>query len=74
MWFAFTRVQNRYQWQRHQHRRDQMLTMVPSEEGTARDEASLQEVLLWHGTSKTNPETICMGQDGVDFRLVRFIR
>ena len=44
--------------------------MAVSEEGAARDEALLQEELLWHGTSKINPEVICMGQDGVDDRLV----
>ena len=38
-----------------------------------RDEALMCEELLWHGTSTTNPEVICMGQDGVDFRLVRWL-
>jgi len=72
---ACTRVQNRYQWQRHQQRRDRMVMMMAaSDKSSARDEAALQQQLLWHGTSKTNPETMCMGQDGVDFRLVRFIR
>mgnify|MGYP000645425449 FL=1 len=41
-------------------------------EGVARGEDLLHEELLWHGTSKTNPEAICMGQDGVDDRLVRW--
>ena len=43
-----------------------MLTM-------ARDEESLQEELLWHGTSKTDPAEICMGRDGIDDRLVRWL-
>ena len=36
----------------------------------ARDEDSLQEELLWHGTSTTNPEAICVGQAGIDVRCL----
>ena len=63
---SWSSVQNRYQWQRHQQQRDRMLAMT-------RDETLLCEELLWHGTSKANPDVICMGQDGVDFRLVRWL-
>ena len=38
--------------------------------GKSREEV-VNEQRLWHGTSGTNPKTICMGQDGVDFRRVR---
>ena len=63
---SWSRVQNRYQWQRHKQRRDRMLAIT-------RDEALLCEELLWHGTSNANPDVICMGQAGVDFRLVRWL-
>jgi len=39
--------------------------------GKSREEV-VNEQRLWHGTSHTNPKTICMGQDGVDFRRVHY--
>lgn len=55
-------VQNRYQFQRYEHQR------FLNGEGFGKE--GRHEKYLWHGCKETDPELLCGGTDGVDFRMV----
>ena len=65
-------IHNRYQWQRYGQRCDLMWSMRRATDCTSREEV-LHMAWLWHGTSVTDPRVLCMGQDGIDFRRVRYL-
>jgi len=49
-----------------------MLSMANTSATTSPEDV-LHKAWLWHGTSVTDPRVLCMGQDGIDFRRVRYL-